>query len=111
MFEPTSNNSIVSTLIFNDDKYPSLMAYKDGKLYYQAGSKIYSLTDTATSLPTESIINDSFYGMAVNNNTLYGVKTDFVGGTGDMLIYDLSTKSLTSTKTLKVGAAKIYFND
>jgi len=106
-----SNNSTVSTLIFNDDKYPSLMAYKDGKLYYQAGSKIYSLTDTATSLPTESIINDSFYGMAVNNNTLYGVKTDFVGGTGDMLIYDLSTKSLTSTKTLKVGAAKIYFND
>ncbi|MBP0903284.1 YncE family protein [Mariniflexile gromovii] len=105
-----ANNSIVSTLIFNNGIYPSLMAYADGKLYYQAGSKIYTINDAATSLPTESIINDSFYGLAVNDNMLYGTKTDFTAGTGDLLIYDLSSKSLTTTKSLKVGAAKIYFN-
>ncbi len=105
-----ANNSIVSTLVFNDGIYPSLMAYSDGKLYYQAGSKIYTITDSATSLPTESIISDSFYGLAVNDNMLYGTKTDFTAGTGDLLIYDLSSKSLTTTKSLKVGAAKIYFN-
>ncbi|MFI0428028.1 DUF5074 domain-containing protein [Mariniflexile sp. HMF6888] len=106
----TSNNSIISTLSFAEGLHPSLMAYSDGKLYYQVSSKIYSMTDSATSLPTESIISDSFYGMAVNNNTFYGVKTDFSAGTGEILIYDLSTKSLNTTKTLKVGASKIYFN-
>lgn len=105
-----STNAIISTLSFNNGIYPSLMAYNDGKLYYQAGSKIYSLTDSSTSLPTTSILNDSFYGMSVNNNTLYGTKTDFTAGTGEMLIYDLSTNTLNTTKSLKVGAAKIYFN-
>jgi YVTN family beta-propeller protein len=106
----TSNNSIVSTLHFADGLHPSLMAYSDGTLYYQVSGKVYSMTDTTTSLPTTSVINDSFYGMAVKNNTLYGTKTDFTAGTGEMLIYDLATKTLKTTKTLKVGAAKIYFN-
>ena len=106
----TSTNAIISTLSFEDGVSPSLMTYSDGTLYYQAGGKIYTMTDSATSLPTESIISDSFYGLAVNDNMLYGTKTNFTAGTGDMLIYDLSTKSLTTTKSLKVGAAKIYFN-
>ncbi|WP_243652250.1 YncE family protein [Mariniflexile fucanivorans] len=106
----TTDNSIISTLTFEAGVHPSLMAYSDGKIYYQVSGKVYSITDSATSLSTTSIIDDSFYGMAVNNNTLYGTKTNFTAGTGEMLIYNLATNTLNTTKTLKVGAAKIYFN-
>lgn len=106
----TSTDSVIQTLEFDDNLHPNLMAYNNGELYFQVSDEIYSMTDNATSLPETSVINDSFYGMAVKNNTLYGVKTDFNKGTGEMLIYDLSSKELKATKTLKVGAAKIYFN-
>lgn len=105
-----SDNSIISTLSFNEDIYPSLMAYSGGEIYYQAGGAIYSLLDGATSLPTTSIISDSFYGMSVDNDMFYGVKTDFFAGTGELLIYDLTSNSLNATETLNVGASKIYFN-
>lgn len=106
----TSNNSIISTLSFAENNHPNLMAYSNGSLYYQVSGKIYKIADSATSLSTTSVMNDSFYGMAVNNNTFYGTKTSFGAGTGEILIYDLATSTLNATKTLKVGAAKIYFN-
>ncbi|MFB9055546.1 YncE family protein [Mariniflexile ostreae] len=106
----TSNHSIISTFSFADGLHPDLMAYSNGKLYYQVSNAIYSMSDNSTALPTESIINDSFYGMAVKNNTLYGLKTDFNAETGEISIYDLSTNTLKTTKNLKVGASKIYFN-
>ena len=106
----TINNSITSTLTFPDGIHPKLMTYSNGKTYFHHSDKVYVLNDGDTALPTTSIIDTPLYGLSVLNNTLYGVKTDFVAGTGELVVYDLSNNTLTDTKSLSVGAAKVYFN-
>lgn len=106
----TINSTVSSTLTFPDGIHPSLMSYSSGKTYFQHSGKIYVLNDSDTALPTTSIIDESLYGFSVNNNTLYGVKTDFVAGTGELVVYDLSNNTLIDTKDLRVGASKVYFN-
>ena len=106
----TINSTVTSTLEFPVGIHPELMTYGSGKTYFHHSDKIYALNDSDTTLPTTSIIDTPLYGFSVNNNTLYGVKTDFVAGTGELVVYDLSNNTLTDTKTLSVGAAKVYFN-
>ncbi len=106
----TTNNSIISTLSFAENIHPSLMTYSDGTLYYQVSGKIYSMTDSATSLPTESIINASFSGMAVNNNIFYGVDAKDNVTQGSLNIYDLTTKTEIKSVDLGIIPSKIYFN-
>lgn len=106
----TVNSTISSTLEFPDGIHPELMTYGGGKTYFHHSDKIFALNDSDTTLPTTSIIDTPLYGFSVNSNTLYGVKTDFVAGTGELIVYDLSSNTLTDTKTLSVGAAKVYFN-
>jgi YVTN family beta-propeller protein len=105
-----SDNSIISTLSFSDDIYPSLMAYSDGTIYYQAGGEVYSFSDDATSLPTESIISDSFYNMSVKDGMLYGVDVKDYVSNGDLTVYDLSTNTLTQTITVNIIPGGVYFN-
>ena len=106
----TINSTVSSTLEFPTGIHPELMTYGNGKTYFHHSDKIYALNDSDTTLPTTSIIDTPLYGFSVNNSTLYGVKTDFLAGTGELIVYDLSSNTLTDTKALSVGAAKVYFN-
>jgi hypothetical protein len=108
-----ANNSIISTLTMDSGFNPSLMDYNNGKLYYVVSGKVYSMIDSATSLPTEPIINltaSYAYGLAVNDNKLFVTDASFTGQS-DLIVYDLTSNSELDTFKVGLGASKIYFND
>jgi len=72
-----SNNSIVSTFTFSVGNHPEdLVINKDGNtLYYSDGSwskAIFSFNISDTSLSNTPLINKSFYGLASDENYIYG---------------------------------------
>ena len=107
-----SDNSMVSTLSFEDGQHPSLMSYNNGTLYFVLGNKVYSLRDTATVLPTNAMLDLTAgfaYGMAVDNKYLYINDASF-SGQSTLLVYDLNTLTLTDSFEVALAASKIYFN-
>ncbi|MCX7550198.1 YncE family protein [Xanthomarina sp. F2636L] len=108
-----SSNTVVETLTFANGVHPSVMGYTNGKVYYQSGNEIFELSDSASSLPSTSIINlgaISPYGMSVKDDKLYVTDAkDFVS-LSDLIVYDLNTKSVIHTFEVGLIASKIYFN-
>lgn len=107
-----SDNSIISNLEFPTGQHPSLMAYDDGVAYYVLNNEVYSLTDSATSLPTSSLFSISTgyaYGLSVDDNQLFVTDASFTSNS-TLLVYDLSSGTETNTFSVAVGASKIYFN-
>jgi hypothetical protein len=77
-----SDNSVMSTLSFEESEHPSLMSYDNGTLYYVLANKVYSLTDSDVVLPSNSIIDLTVgyaYGMGVKDNSLYINDASFSG--------------------------------
>jgi hypothetical protein len=107
-----SDNSVMSTLSFEESQHPSLMSYANGTLYYVLDNKVYSLTDSDTVLPTSSILDLTVgvaYGMAVKDNNLYINDADFLGQS-TFLVYDLNSLTQTNSFDVALAASKIYFN-
>ncbi len=106
----TTSNMKETTINFTGTDQPNLMIYNNGTIYYALNSEIYSMSETSTTLPTESIITGSFYGMEVNDNKLYAVDAGDFASSGTMKIFDLSTNEETNSMTVGIVPAKIYFN-
>lgn len=107
-----ADNSVMSTLSFDESEHPSLISYDNGTLYYVLNNKVYSLTDSDTDLPSSSIIELTTgfaYGMAVKNNNLFINDASF-SGQSTLLIYDLNTVSLSDSFDVALAASKLYFN-
>lgn len=107
-----SDNSIISSLSFTNGEHPSLMSYSNGTLYYALNNKVYSLLDSDSTLPTNSIIDLTVgfaYGMSVNDNKLYVNDANF-SGQSELVIYDLSSFSEINSFQVGLAASKIYFN-
>ncbi len=107
-----ADNSVISTLSFEESQHPSLMSYDNGTLYYVLENKVYSLTDTDTVLPSSSILDLTVgfaYGMAVENNSLYINDASF-SGQSTFQVYDLNSLTLTNSFDVALAASKIYFN-
>ena len=51
-----SDNSVISTLSFEESQHQSLMSYNNGTLYYVINNKVYSLTDSDTALQSTEIL-------------------------------------------------------
>ncbi|MDO7170625.1 YncE family protein [Mariniflexile sp. AS56] len=108
-----SDNSIISNFNFANGVHPGLMAYNNGALYYVSANKVYTMGDASTSLPTSSIIDltaSYAYGLSVNNNKLYVADASF-SAQSELVVYDLSSKTITNTFPVGLGASKIYFNN
>jgi len=107
----TTLNMVQTTINFEGTAQPSLMTYSNGTIYYYENSKIYSMDETSTSLPTESILSGNFYGMQVDdNNRLFAVDAGDFASSGTLKIFDLSTNEETNSVDVGVVPAKIYFN-
>jgi len=107
----TNSNTVLSNLNFNLGDHPRSFAIHSGNIYYYLSGGVYKIESTTSGLPINPIFTESLYGsIVIKNNNLYSTKTDFTAGTGSLLVFDLSTNTLVETKTLKVGASKIYFN-
>jgi len=59
---------------------------------------------------TTEITGLNFYGMSINDSTLYGLDAADFASDGAMHVYDLNTGALENSITLNVIPAKAYFN-
>lgn len=108
----TSTNTVVAELVFPNGQNPSLMIQDNSTIYYNLGSKVYKMDDSAMVLPTTEFLDTAagyFYGMAVKNDNLYVIDVSF-SAESSMDIYSVSTKAKTTSVSAPVGASKIYFN-
>lgn len=108
-----ATNSVAETLTFPEGVHPSYMSHDNGNLYYQSNNEIFVINDTASTLPSASIIDlgtISPYGMAVKGDKLYVTDVKDFTSLSDLLVYDLNSN--TKIETFEVGliASKIYFN-
>lgn len=109
----TSTNTVESEITFEEGVHPSQLVSDGSYFYYSIGSKVYKMSTTATTLPTEEFIDTSagyLYGIAVNSGNLYVLDASFTAQS-KLDVYSLSSASRTTTVAAPIGASKIYFND
>lgn len=109
----TTSNAISSKLEFDTGIHPSALVGNSANLYYNIGSKVYEVSQSATTLPASELLESSvttFYGMAVNNSELFVLDAKDYASEADMKVFDMSTKTNTQTLKAPINASKIYFN-
>lgn len=108
----TNTNEILQTLAFDETiSSPSNLNFDDGNFYYYAGGNVYKQSETAATIDTSALLSDlSFYDMSVKDGMLYGVDAKDYSSEGDLIIYDLSTSSLSFTTSLNIIPGGVYFN-
>jgi hypothetical protein len=108
----TTLNEISSEMVFTNDLNPSLLEISGSDLYFNLGSKIYKMSQTATTLPTSEFVDTAagyLYGMAVDNENLYVLDASFISES-TLDVYNLATKVKSNTAKAPIAASKIYFN-
>ncbi|MCB4798766.1 YncE family protein [Neotamlana laminarinivorans] len=108
-----SDNSITSTLSFEEGEHPSLMVLDDNTIYYELDGGVFNVISDASSLPETPIIEleTTFtYGIAVKDNNLFITDAEKFADLAKLNVYDLTTKEIISTHSVALGASKIYFN-
>lgn len=106
-----SNNTVTSELVFPDTVHPSLMVLDNNTIYYVIGKKVFKINENATSLSTDVYIESpsSLYGLEVEGNQVFTLNASFTD-LSTLNVYDATTKAKTQTKSVALGASKIYFN-
>jgi YVTN family beta-propeller protein len=111
-----SNNQVATTLDFPVGIHPTNLVEEDGKLYFTAGSGIYSMSLNATSLPTTPLFSTTeqgvygVYSFEVKDGKIYVGDAGNYTANGHVYIYSLTG---TMEKNFEVGVipAGFYFND
>jgi hypothetical protein len=106
-----ATKAIVSELNFANGEHPSLMVLENNTIYYALGNEIYSINANATSLSTTEIVTAEgyLYGIEVEDNLLFTLNASFTD-LSTLNVYNVTTKVKTQTKSVALGASKIYFN-
>ena len=106
-----SDNTIASQLDFASGEHPSLMVLENNTIYYTLGNNIYAIDTDATSLSTTEIVTAEgyLYGIEVEGNSLFTLNASFTD-VSTLNVFDITTKTKTQTKSVALGASKIYFN-
>ncbi len=108
-FIDLSTEAVVKELAFNENEGAELLAYEGGELYYNIGSKIYTIDDAATALSADTGLEvGDIYGLNVRDNKLYTVSFAFTSFS-ELKIRSLDSGSLIFSEAVGLGASKIYF--
>lgn len=111
-----SNNEVATTLDFPLGIHPTNLVEEDGKLYFTAGSDVYSMNINATSLPTAPLFSTdgqqvyNAYSFEVEDGKIYVGDAGNYTANGHVLIYSL-TGALQKNFEVGVIPAGFYFND
>jgi hypothetical protein len=95
-------------LTFAEVNYPGVQQLEinstGDKLFYNYNGAVYSMSNTATALPTTAFINKSFYGLAVDpfTNDIIGTETLNFSSPGKIYIYNTAG---TLQNSITVGIA------
>ncbi len=108
----TTNNTVQNSYDFTTQQHPSNLVYDNNSLYYMLDGGIYQMNAGALTLPTTAEFdNVYFYGMAIDNGKLFAADAGNFTSNGFLRVYDLSTKTLTSSKEVGIIPNGIYFNN
>lgn len=104
----TSTDVVKTKVEFESANYPSLLTYDSGELYYYLGGSVYVIGEDETTLSTESIYDDSLYGMSFNDGKLYMTKYAFTS-LSQLTVFDVEMAEVEFETAVGLGASKIYF--
>ena len=110
----TTTNSVISEIIFNTGDHPLFLVKYENDFYYNVGSEIYNLPQTATELATSSILTSEAAlqydgGLEIKDGQLFILSPNYLG-LSELGVYDLNTKAKIHSLEAPVAASKIYFN-
>ncbi len=104
-------NSIIQAFDFELLEHPTNLTIDGTNLIYSLDGGVYSKDTSSISLPTNSIIDGTFYSLTANNGMLYATNAPDFSSNGFLIIYDLVTN--TEMQNIEVGIVPggVYFND
>lgn len=105
------SNAVVQSFDFEVIEHPSQLTIDGSNLIYSLDGGIFSMNTSSTSIPTESIINGSFYSLTAHNGMLYGTDAGDFASNGTLKIYDLATNTETNSFQVGIIPGGVYFND
>jgi hypothetical protein len=108
----TENNEIVSEIDFTVGEHPSLLVIHNNNLYYALNGSLYSISENATSLSSDALFTSTgfLYGFNISeDDKIFMIDANF-SDLSTLNVYNLNDKSLIDTKSIAIGASKIYFN-
>lgn len=105
-----NNQVIVQTLDFELTQHPNGLTKDDINFYYGLNGAVFSMEESDTSLPTESIIDGSFYSMTAHQGILFATDAGDFTSNGTLKIYDLSNNSEIESIEVGIIPGGVYFN-
>jgi len=106
----TNSNEVISTLDFTTGFHPNTMVLSDSNLYLSTSSDVYKMSESATEIPTESIISTTVSTMAVNDDKVYVTDVKDYVSNGSLKVFDETTGTELKEFTVGIIPGKIYFN-
>lgn len=105
----TTTDTVETAFDFATTEHPDELVIENGILYYGLGGAIYAMDESATALPTTSIITSSVFGLAINNGVLYATTVNW-SGPGELKAFNLVDNMEIYSATVGTNAGGIYFN-
>ncbi|SFG16333.1 MULTISPECIES: YncE family protein [Salegentibacter] len=111
-----SNNEITEELIFpNTTDHPSNFEIEDDTIYYTLNGSVYSMEESATELPEESLFTftdiTSFYGFEIEDGYLYTGDAGDYSSNGVVRIYNFEGEIISQFDSGGVSPNGFYFTD
>ncbi|PKD16985.1 hypothetical protein APR41_05975 [Salegentibacter salinarum] len=111
-----STNEITEEFIFpNSTDHPSNFEIEDDTIYYTLNGSVYSMEESATELPEESLFTftgiTSFYGFEIENGYLYTGDAGDYSSNGVVRIYNFEGEIISEFDSGGVSPNGFYFND
>lgn len=92
-------NNEVSLFDFGATDHPNNLTLDADKLYYSLNGKVYTMSTTATELPTAEVsgLDGFYYSVKAHDGKLYTTNAGDFKSEGSLKIFDLSDNSLKET--------------
>ncbi len=107
----TTTNEVETTFDFTTTEHPNHLGYDGTNLYYTLDGAVYSMSASATELPTAKAFDGvGTYAMTVEDGRLYTTDAKDFASDGSLSIYDINTKAEIKTIAVGIIPGGIYFN-
>lgn len=106
-----NTNNVSQSFDFGTTDHPSSLSLDGSSLLFNLNGGVFSMESSATTIPTASIIDGSFYTMTTNNGKLYATDAGDFASNGTLKVYDLSTNTEMETFEVGIVPGGIYFNE
>lgn len=111
LFKIVPGNNSLSSMEFDSTEHPSLLNSDAGNLYYSLNGKIFQMSDSDNSLPSEGLtgMDGFYYSMTVRNGELFATDAGDYASEGNLKVFSLSAGTLLETITTGIIPGQVVF--